>query len=259
MGKIKMVVYCIVNVKNNKKYVGSTVDFNRRKNRHINLLRKGCHHSLKLQRSFNKNGESSFNFLILEQITNKDELIETEQKWIDDLKPEYNMTQIAGLNSHLGLKRSKETKEKISKSLTGKKQTEKHLEANRNSHLGLKQSEETKNKRSITLKNSVIFQKIVKSKERNEKVKESRIKNGGYIVSEEQKKKISETLKAKKFHSPISKKIGKYDLDGNLIQIYPSILNAEKQNNLSQGSLKYNIRKCQKTHYKNNIWKIITT
>lgn len=249
-------IYKIINIANKKIYVGSAIDFGRRKRRHFNLLRKGEHHSLKLQNSFKKHGEDKFIMEIIEIVTDKTKLIEIEQKWIDSLKPEFNMTLIAGLNSHLGLTRSQETKDRISKSLTGKKQSPEHVESNRKGHLGLIQSEVTKSKRSETCKNSPVFQKAVKCKKRNNKIKKTRIKNGGYVVSDEMKKQISKTLKEQNLQSAVSIEIEKYDLENNLLEIYPSMLKAEVANNFGKGSLYYNLIKKNKKEYKGFNWKI---
>lgn len=46
-------IYKIVNLVNEKVYVGSAKNFNRRKNQHFNALIKGCHPNIKLQNSVN--------------------------------------------------------------------------------------------------------------------------------------------------------------------------------------------------------------
>ena len=247
-------VYKIVNKVNGSFYIGSAVDFKRRIRRHLLFLKNGNHHSSKLQRSFNKHGEDNFSFEILEIVTTK--LIECEQKWIDELKPTYNMTLIAGLNSHLGMKRSDDTKERIRKALTGKKQSPEHVEANRASKLGIKQSEESKRKKSESL--SLYWDNVteVECKKRSEKSKVTRLKNGGYVITDEMKVQISETLKSKNLQSAVSVEIEKYDLDNNLLEIYPSMMKAEIANNFGRGNLYYNLVKNGKQIYKGFIWKL---
>lgn len=257
MKKEKHVIYQILNLITGKTYVGSTVDIKRRKRTHVRLLRKGNHHSNKLQNSFNKYGEDSFDFIILEEVSDVNLLIEREQFWLDKIKPEYNMTLVAGLNSHLGLKRSDETKKKISDALKGRKLSQEHIEAMRKGLTGLKQTEEAKKIRFEARKNSELVKKAYQSDERKEKIKETRIKNGGYVVTEEMKLRISETLKSKNLQSAVSIKIGKYTIDGVLLEIYPSMLKAEKENNFGVGTLYYNIVKKKKEIYKNFKWKIL--
>lgn len=107
-------VYIIENINNGKCYIGSTlVNFHSRFTDHLGDLRRGKHHSLKLQRSFNKHGESSFKFRILEVCENARHV---EQKWLDKMKPFYNMTLTVGnIDNHVY-----ETKLKISNIRGGK-------------------------------------------------------------------------------------------------------------------------------------------
>ena len=68
MGDIprKSGIYQIRNLVNGKVYVGSAVNLQHRRREHRSDLRNGNHHSIKLQRAYNKYGESSFAFEILE-------------------------------------------------------------------------------------------------------------------------------------------------------------------------------------------------
>ena len=74
--------------------------------------------------SFNKYRENMFIFSIIEICDNNNLLI-IEQKYINLLKPEYNICKNAF--NRLGLKHSKKTKDKISKSNIGKKPWNKGL------------------------------------------------------------------------------------------------------------------------------------
>lgn len=139
-----MCIYSIKNIKNSKIYIGSAIDYHRRKRVHLNLLKKGSHHSIKLQNSFDKYGIDNFQFNILENVSDIESIIEIEQRYLDNLKPELNMTLIAGLNSHIGLKRSLETREKIRISNTGKPKSEETKEKLRKCNIGKKQSQEIK-------------------------------------------------------------------------------------------------------------------
>ena len=54
------IMYSIYKIKNNindKVYIGSTKEFEKRKSRHINELKKNCHHSIYFQRFYNKHIE----------------------------------------------------------------------------------------------------------------------------------------------------------------------------------------------------------
>lgn len=125
MKKIKIYnisgIYKITNVINGKFYIGSAVNLSERRSSHFSTLSKRKHKNSKLQNSWNKYGESAFIFEVLEIIKDKNILIEREQYYLDTLKPfasiGYNICLLA--KSSLGVKRSKETKERISKSKTG--------------------------------------------------------------------------------------------------------------------------------------------
>jgi group I intron endonuclease len=109
-------VYLIRNSINGKCYIGSAVDIVKRWALHRHHLLKNKHHSPYLQRSYNKYGLVSFTFEVLCNC-HREDLIYFEQKCIDLLKPEYNICKIAG--SSLGIKRSEETKAKISAAQKG--------------------------------------------------------------------------------------------------------------------------------------------
>jgi len=58
-------IYLIINLQNNKFYVGSAINVRKRKNKHLQQLRKNKHDNQYLQNSFNKYGENNFVFLLL--------------------------------------------------------------------------------------------------------------------------------------------------------------------------------------------------
>ena len=108
-------IYLIQNKVNGKVYVGSAVNIQKRWREHKKDLRKGKHHSQRLQHSWNKHGEDNFQFIVIELCQPKN-LIKLEQFMLDLLcsyedDKGYNICPTAG--SQLGLKRSKETKRKI--------------------------------------------------------------------------------------------------------------------------------------------------
>jgi group I intron endonuclease len=120
MDKLKC-IYSIISVSNGKRYIGSTTDYTRQKRVHLCNLKNGKHHSYKLQNNYNKYGPDNLVFEVIEVVNRVEDLIMTEQKYLDEFKPELNVTMIAGLNSHIGLKRNEETKEKMQIANTGKK------------------------------------------------------------------------------------------------------------------------------------------
>jgi group I intron endonuclease len=115
-------IYQIRNLINGKRYIGSSINLEERWNRHKSLLLINQHHSIKFQRAWNKYGEQNFIFEIIEEVRDKQLLLEREQYWMDffqSYKNGYNICIKAG--NCLGIKRSCKTKNKISKAQMGKK------------------------------------------------------------------------------------------------------------------------------------------
>ena len=131
-------IYCIRNTKNGKCYVGSAISFKVRWKKHRTALRVGAHHSQKLQRAWEKHGESMFVFSVLEIVKDVSTLVDREQFWIDQLNAHlggYNVCPKAG--SVLGVKHGNEMREKMRQiradSPITQAQHEKMAEARRNS------------------------------------------------------------------------------------------------------------------------------
>ena len=132
MGK-KMGIYKITNLANDKVYLGSSNNLKKRRREHLWALRENRHDNPYFQNAFNKYGESNFTFEVIEQVLNEDDLRSTEQKYIDELNVcnreiGYNINEYAsggGLigenNPNYGKKMSEEQKQKIRKTMTGRK------------------------------------------------------------------------------------------------------------------------------------------
>ena len=84
-------IYCILNLKNQQIYVGSSKKIFYRLRRHLSDLRANRHHTQHLQNSFNKNGEDNFYSFVIEEVK-INELIDREEYWINILKADYNKT-----------------------------------------------------------------------------------------------------------------------------------------------------------------------
>lgn len=111
-----MVIYQIRNLLNNKIYIGSTVDENRRKSDHFCNLNNNKHCNKHLQNSWNKYGESNFSFEVLEEIECDENLLEREQHWLDKTKSYksengYNAVELAG--NTLGYRHTENSLEKM--------------------------------------------------------------------------------------------------------------------------------------------------
>jgi group I intron endonuclease len=113
-------IYAIFKCGTEDCYVGQSIDIDGRWHRHIKSLINKHHHSIYLQRVFNKYGEDALSFQVLEVLheeIDKHVLTIAEQKWMDLLKPRYNMCPAAA--SPLGFHHSAATRQKISKAKTG--------------------------------------------------------------------------------------------------------------------------------------------
>ena len=84
-------VYCIINVKNGHKYIGSSTNIWQRLSCHRSQLKRGNHHSIYLQRAWNKYGEQMFECYVVEFV-DIDLLQEKEKFYINTINPIYNMT-----------------------------------------------------------------------------------------------------------------------------------------------------------------------
>lgn len=145
-------IYIIENTINNKCYIGSSTQLNKRLTTHKCLLNKNQHHSYKLQGAFNKYGESNFNFRILEEVQFPEEYTKLlkleyleclEQHYINkynSYKKGYNVSKIPKIVGNSN------TKDSIKKGIQTRRE--------RGSY---NISELTRKKRSESLKNNEYF------------------------------------------------------------------------------------------------------
>jgi group I intron endonuclease len=139
-------VYCITNSLNGKRYVGSAArSFRTRWNAHRHHLRRGTHHCAHLQAAWKNDGESAFEFSILETCSPK-ECVALEQTFIDlhksaDRLHGYNADPKAGHS--LGRKASVETRAKLRAAHLGRKRSPSHCVSIGNGHRGRKCSSES--------------------------------------------------------------------------------------------------------------------
>jgi group I intron endonuclease len=119
---LSMGIYYFINQKNQKSYVGSTLNF---------YNRLGNYYYLKdtnqvIIKALTKYGLSSFTLiLVFMPYASKKEVLALEQEILGTLKPEYNILTTAG--SPAGWQHSVESRAKISASLTGRKLSPEHI------------------------------------------------------------------------------------------------------------------------------------
>lgn len=195
-----MGVYMIKNIINNKIYIGSSFNVYQRWKRHLNELKQNKHHSLKLQRSYNKYGINNFVFEILE-ICSQDLLSEREQFWINHFnsyKNGYNVS-FSTTKPMLGRKHTEETKKIMSEK-----------------RIGIKLKKETKEKLSSINKGKKYD---IYTEERNTKISKS-LKG--------RKSPLAGIKKSKDFIEKHYKKINQFTKDGCFIQEWESISHCAK-------------------------------
>ena len=183
-------IYQIKNTINGKCYIGSAVDLKKRWRNHLSALRRRGHYNKHLQRAFDKYGEATFTFSILEQIEDTSQLIIHEQHYLGVLNSEYNILPFAG--NSLGFRHTDEALAKMSIANTGERNPNYGKTGEQSPLYGKHPSEETLAKRSIayTGEGNPNYGKH-HSEETKRKISEALM---GQQVSDETKRKISEAL-----------------------------------------------------------------
>lgn len=167
-------IYMIRNTVNGKTYIGSSLCTNNRWRQHRQSLDKNNHKNPHLQSSWNKYGQGSFSFQVLEETIADDQvLLDREAYWIDFYKSfetGYNLIKdpsrpsrseetrkkmsLAQMGNKKGLGRAKsaEEVEKMRIALTGQKRTKETCEKIRVAKKGIKRPEGFGEKMSLLLK-----------------------------------------------------------------------------------------------------------
>jgi group I intron endonuclease len=156
-------IYKIINVVNNKFYVGSTVNMSRRRARHFSELRNNRHNNKYLQAAWNKYGEKAFIFVIVNELDKGADILAAENVWLKEHVGKdycYNLGTDATaphlglcgeLSNSWGYKHTEEAKARISKASKERVQTEEEKAKRRKSMQGHIVSKDTKDKISATL------------------------------------------------------------------------------------------------------------
>ena len=258
---MKLWIYQIKNKVNGKIYIGSTANIKRRWADHIYLLDRNIHHSLKLQRAWNKYGKDSFEFSILEEFEsdNEGDKYVREQYYLD-LYKSYNRDIGFNISKNAlapmdGRHHSEETKRKFSETRKGKnhpwygkhhtEETRKKIsESNKgiqagekNPFYGRHHSEETKNKISEANKGRHLTDE--QKQHLSEVFSGSNNPFYGKKHSEEDLEKMSKNRKGKccgKDNSN-SREIVKLDDNFNCLEIYTTVTEAAKNNNVQRSHI----------------------
>jgi len=204
---MKIGVYKITNTITNKSYIGSSVDITGRWYQHKTTLKFNKHHSIKLQRSYNKYGSDNFKYEIVEEC--ETELLLSREEYYINLFDCYNNGYNFSIPSNcvmLGRNHSEETKKILREKSKGNK-----------NRLNITFNEESKKKISDKLKGRKLSDETklkMKSSWKNRITDESKNKiskaNTGRKVSDETRLKLSLAKLGKK-QSPetIAKRVQK--------------------------------------------------
>lgn len=222
-------IYVIKNIVNDKKYIGSTCDFARRKRQHSHELIHQKHSNDYLQKAWNKYGKKSFEWELIEYIPNINLLKEKEQYWMDKFKVcndkyGYNIDPKADRKNL-----SEETKRKIGNAnrtkLKGRKINKETCKifaiAQKKRHRENPMSQETKDK--ISRNNARYWQGKTMSEAVRKKISENSARHWqGKKRSKEHRKKLSRA------HKHFFKPVMQYTLDGIFIQKHESLSAVER-------------------------------
>jgi group I intron endonuclease len=129
-------VYVIKCKINDRFYVGVSKDIKARWNEHKSDLKNNKHHSIKLQRSYNKYGAEAFEYSVIYEASDYEAAVNLEMAMIKSFYGKMLLNSSASSKGfYKGYKHSQEVKNKISKALIGNKYT-----------LGYRHTEEAKQK-----------------------------------------------------------------------------------------------------------------
>lgn len=160
-----------LNMITNVRYIGQSVNLQKRKRNHLSLLRNDRHNNSYLQGAFKKYGELSFEYSVLEYCP-PDALTEREQNWMDffGIGALYNFNPFATKGwcighteetrrkisaANMGNRISDEARARLSMALKGKPKSVEHRANLSAAHKGKKRqphSPETRAKISTALK-----------------------------------------------------------------------------------------------------------
>ena len=227
-------IYTITNITNNKVYIGCSKNIKARLLHHKSYLRKNKHANIHIQNAWNKYGEDSFIFEILEECDEK-YLYSQEHYWCNILNVHnrqygYN---ILGTNPICNCIFSNETRLKMSISRKGLIHSKEHC---KNISIG---------------KKGMIGPNLGKKHSEETKIKMKKV-HFGKIISIETRKKHADRMTGNAIRA---KSVLQFDLNNNFIKEFKSITEASKELKISKLTIINSIKQIHRTN-KLYIWKI---
>lgn len=169
-------IYAIINTINGDMYIGSSTHTYKRYKAHQRLLKKQQHHSIHLQRAWNKYKEESFVFVVLLECESNF-LLKKELEFFNIYKPKYNVAKIPA-SPMKGRKHKNKTIEKMKNRIVakgekhhnyGKKLNKEHIDKILKSREGYTHSQKTKNKMRDTANKLNRYKDLIKAIEKNKR------------------------------------------------------------------------------------------
>lgn len=243
------VIYGIHNTVTNKWYIGSCLDMKDRFQRHRYYLKHGKHHSSKLQRSFNLYGENAFDVQILKHLSEDDDRFILEEEYIkkyNSINNGYNILETCKEVNYFKL--SEKAKSNFMKYIDTLKRSVICIDrftgniVNEFSSISdaARFYKTSSSNISRTCKGKINYIKdiVFVYKEDFDESKNyiRQTHNKGIKFSEEHKRKMG-------MSNPRNKAVYKYDLKGNLLEVYYSRSEAERQNSFKKEYLRTRIDK----------------
>ena len=234
-------IYKFTNIINDKIYIGSSNNLSKRKRDHFNLnIKSGC---ILFRKAIQKYGKDSFKFEIIECVDNRDDLVVREQYYLNMLlkadlylngKSDYFIINGYNISPTAICRRGV-------KEIDSSHKFRKIVEYGTNGDFirvwdSIKEASEFYNISGSRISKSCIKEekgKYIFRYYTNDYPLKINFKNKNVkkTISEDVKRKISNTLKGRE--SLLKKKIKQLDLQGNIINIFPSMTEANKMTNIS--------------------------
>lgn len=244
-------IYKITNLINNKSYIGSAVNLKLRLQNHYYELNKGTHSNKYLLRSFNKYGEDNFNVEIIEIFEKIDYklLLKLEKEYIiyfDTLNSGYNLildnssffVKMNKSKKHIDENKKRQSIPVYAININNNK-IEYEFESVSEASLFFKTSSSNISRVCKGLLNYIKgYNFCYQSEYDKNKNYRKNLTRKGIKLSENHKNNLKVSNQKR-----LGKNTFKYDLDLNLIEVYPSRSSAEDKNNLNKESLRSRIDK----------------
>lgn len=226
-------IYGIKNIVNGKWYIGQSVNIDKRKGIHFSFLNRLAHYNHHLQEAFKKYGASSFEFQVLEEVS--EELLDTRECALIDLYksniPQFGYNLRTG--GHLNHRISIEGKRKMSGAAFGKHKSAETRKRMSEAKKGRPLSEEHRKKISLARTG------VLRSAENKKKMS---IAHTGKRFSEEHKRKLALALTGRPVSDETRQKLSVI-FKGRKPWTYGKHLSAAMRLKISEGNKRYWINK----------------